>query len=224
MLDLLPIELLSAIAEIHPVTCLRMWMYNEQFAKHFAENTASFVPLFHRGNKLLGLLHSLNDKPVCHNDRLQWYHLGQLHRDGDLPAYIVLGDMPLEIAEEIGATGIMPALDQYTGWEIAWYNRGQYHRDGDKPALIIRFARESHWYQHGRLHRAVGPAVTIANYGKKWLVYGVLHRDDGPAKIIAGQPDEWHLYGVRYYPGFLRRWEDKHTSLWWESFYVVDRI
>jgi hypothetical protein len=66
-------------------------------------------------------------------DAHYWRKNGNIHRDGDQPAYV---------------------CDKHGYQE--WYKNGLLHRE-DGPALISRYTKR--WYINGRLHREDGPAV-----------------------------------------------------------------
>ncbi len=81
---------------------------------------------------------------------VEWLNsLGQLHRDGDLPA-----------------------IEGVNGSKY-WYQNGKLHRDGDLPA--VEFADGSKaWYQNGEVHRDGGlPAVQWVDGTKDWWVNGI---------------------------------------------------
>lgn len=111
----------------------------------------------------------LNDKDELHRDDKDspadihylnnetylsvWYKNGNIHRDGDLPAYIGHSAIGNEYIKQ-------------------WYQNDCVHRDGDKPA-IIQYDIEGNiiseeWYQNDKPHRSVekGPAYIEYNNNK----------------------------------------------------------
>jgi hypothetical protein len=79
---------------------------------------------------------------------LGWFKNGELHRDGDKPAYI-------------GANGT-----------LLWFKNNLCHRDGDKPAGIWENG-ESQWYKNGLRHRTTGPAVIYPYHESEYWINGV---------------------------------------------------
>ena len=72
----------------------------------------------------------------------EYYKNGELHRDGDKPAFICSGG---------------------TKW---YYKNGDLHRDGDKPAIIYSYGTEE-YYKNGKLHRNGDKPAIIGSYGTK---------------------------------------------------------
>jgi hypothetical protein len=109
------------------------------------------------------------------NGALRWYKDGQLHRDGDKPAWI-------------DADGT-----------LVWYKNGQIHRDGDKPALIDA-SGALWWFKNGVPHRDGDlPAWISANGDLEWCKNGLRHRDgDKPAGINATGTLRWFKNGLRH--------------------------
>jgi hypothetical protein len=108
----------------------------------------------------------------------RWYNrAGQLHRDGDLPAFI-------------SADGAQH-----------WYKEGKWHRDGDLPAIICADGRQD-WYKEGKWHRDGDlPAIICANGDQQWYKEGTRHRDgDLPAVIYAGGKKIWYKNDIQYTP------------------------
>ena len=95
----------------------------------------------------------LNTK--CRTNRFgdkSWFKNGTLHRDGDLPAVILI-------------KGIQ-----------RWYQDGKLHRDGDKPAVIERNCKKE-WWKYGKLHRENAPAIVRDSGIDEWRKNGILYRD-----------------------------------------------
>ena len=77
-----------------------------------------------------------------------WYKNGNLHRDGDEPAYIS------------------------PDGKKSWWKNGERHRDNDKPAVIWNDG-ELWWYQNGVLHRDGDmPAIIRKNGQMRWWKHG----------------------------------------------------
>ncbi len=91
LLDLLP-ELLTAICNLDPIACQRLWIYlpdcgeirpdgwAEQFTEVSSVNRGDFTETT---TKLFWMIHSVNDLPAitCGQHKV-WYHRGDIHRDG----------------------------------------------------------------------------------------------------------------------------------------------
>ena len=68
------------------------------------------------------------------------------------------------------------------------------HRE-DGPAYITKLVKE--WWQNGKLHRAIGPAIEYKDHDREWYFNGLRHRNIGPAVIINGRK-EWWQNGIKY--------------------------
>lgn len=82
--------------------------------------------------------HSIDDQPahITESGAQMWYHHGELHRDGDKPAFV----------SKQGSTQ-------------KWYQHNRVSREGDKPAIIDR--NRLQWQLNGVLHRTTGPACVF---------------------------------------------------------------
>ena len=88
----------------------------------------------------------------------KWYRYGKLHRDGDLPAVVMLTN-----------TG----RPRYR----AWYRDGKQHREGGLPAVISNHARS--WYINGRRYRKGGLPTSVMGKVKMWHRGGDMYRVEG---------------------------------------------
>jgi hypothetical protein len=87
---------------------------------------------------------SLVTAVLHHENSIDYYQDGVLHRDRDLPAVI------------------------WKGGTKEWYWHGKRHRDGDLPA-IERANGTKEWFKNGQRHRDNGlPAIEWANGDKEW--------------------------------------------------------
>lgn len=109
-----------------------------------------------------GRLHSVDDKParILPDGTREWYHHGELHRDGGLPAVI----------EYYGKAAASPVKKQI------WIQAGNRHRQGDRPAVIEYYKdgkeKERGYWKDGKLHRdsEKGPAIeNDKNLGQFWI-------------------------------------------------------
>lgn len=136
------------------------------------------------------IFHSVNGEPAYVEERniagnnctfRQWYHLGLLHRDGDLPAQIA-----------------------YNGTQ-EYYKHGLHHREHGLPAIAeggydyvgddTSYPENAHfvWCLNGNYARPTGDhgPTEIEGKIKEWYVggygseYAVLHNEHGPAVIRA---------------------------------------
>ena len=167
---------------------LQSFPYYDQETKSIKYHPAAIYPSGEKQWYNNGKLHSFNDEPsvieVSRRGMIisQFYHKnGELHRDGDKPAYI----------SKFGAQ--------------KYYKNGEVHRDGDKPAFV--YAMGESYYVNGKLHRdGDTPAVVAKNGDMKYYKNGKLHRDnDKPAVIKAAtirHPSKMVYYknGVKYVP------------------------
>ena len=127
------------------------------------------------------LLHSTPDQLNLYSDLgnvidedgdLSWTDAdGQLHRDGDKPAFVIGQGMSL------------PA-----GYSRSWYQHGKLHRDGNKPARIIRSPGRMwlNWWLNGK------ETSTITIHIKKADISGTLgyincsYKSDGTSVVRIG--------------------------------------
>lgn len=100
--------------------------------------------------------HSIDDLPAVKNERIkEWYNMGVLHRDNDLPAVIYKnGPQKWILDGKLHRDNDLPAIsydydDQYYnnfldndlptiiyGRYYCWYNKGKLHRDNRLPAIV----------------------------------------------------------------------------------------
>jgi hypothetical protein len=140
-------------------------------------------------------LHREFDLPAFESrDFKTWSLNGLIHRDGDLPAEILLN-----VYREIE--------------DATWYKHGVIHRNGDKPAVIkpdLCF-----WYKAGKIHRD-GDKPAIISKGefmggtKWWIKNNALFREGGKPTIVkrdgtqiwANSSGNWWLPHIEYDPWF----------------------
>ena len=96
---------------------------------------------------------------------------GQLHRDGNKPAFIeydyLNGDGELYVATQVWYQkgkchrgGDLPAYVEFINGKLYkewWYQNGKLHRDGDLPASILYIngvKKEENWYYEDKKHRS----------------------------------------------------------------------
>ena len=97
---------------------------------------------------------------------------GEIHRDGDEPAFI-----------------------RHDG-EKSWYKNGKFHRDNGKPA-IERASGARECYINGKLNRNDDlPAIEWSNGDKDWYLNDKLHRENGPAAIDVDGTKCWWFHDV----------------------------
>ena len=119
------------------------------------------------GVLLKGDLYQIIEKT---NGDKQWRKNGQLHREGDLPAFE-------------GANG-----------DRSWWLDGKRSRGNGLPAFE-GVNGDKHWMVDGQLHREDGlPAIVRTNGHKSWWVNGVLHRNKKPA-IVNQIFNAWYTNG-----------------------------
>ncbi len=121
-------------------------------------------------------------KLVYANGEENWWHLGKLHRDNDLPAIVNVNG-----TEE-------------------WFKEGLKHRDNDMPAVVHPNGTKE-WWQNNKRHRIGGPATIVVHgfdlytnepdISQEWRVNGELHRKDGPAVICRDGEQRYYLNNVR---------------------------
>lgn len=167
-------------------------------------------------------LHRLDGPAVTVKDlkgnivSFEWYRYGQLHREGDEPAYFeddgskqteiwatygepCRNDKPARVVTDL-ASGIVV--------EEIYYWRGHEHRYGG-PARITRspetgVVTSEHWEVLGKADRHDGPSFIKRDEhsGKalteQWRQQGKLHRKDGPA-VIYYSPEDGSERTRRYY-------------------------
>jgi len=104
----------------------------------------------------------------------QYNTLGQLHRDGGLPAA------------------------EWDNGDKYWYVNGQRHRDDGLPAIEY-WGGDKEWWVNGKQHRDSDlPALENVNNLKEWWVNGNLHREGGlPAVEDIYNGNEWYIYGKK---------------------------
>jgi hypothetical protein len=113
-----------------------------------------------------------SDTEECPSGILQWRKRGELHRDGDKPAYISAdGTLGWYKNGDYHRDGDKPAIINVDG-TLIWYKNGLLHRDNDKPSLIHADGHLE-WYKNGKQHRVTGPAVINQNNKKEYWVNGV---------------------------------------------------
>ena len=93
------------------------------------------------------LMAQYRDGSQTYNDiaSISWRQNNQLHRDGDLPAFI-------------GRYGT-----------LEWRQNNQLHRDGDLPAVIGKDG-QLEWWKNSLRHRSCGPAVIYASSRLEWWI------------------------------------------------------
>jgi len=169
-----------------------------------------------------GTLHSMDDLPaVADAGNRQWYRCGQLHRDGDQPAKMIIGSGKVLVQEwyqygKLHHNGDQPAVINENGFK-KWYKHGKLHRDGDQPA-IERLNGSKDWYQDGKCHRdGDQPASISANGRKEWWQHGQCHRGDDKPAIVDRQGTEWWFHDKRHRdhdrPAVVNF---KGTEEWWQ--------
>lgn len=189
------------------------------------DNKPAFIQF--TGNKIIckkyfknGLLH--NDKePAEANYKVHyrggtyivklysesWYKNGQLHRDGDNPAFVRYSnnyvDLPtLEIYYKNGVITRekKPAKIDYQFKHCDrikneyYYKDGQYHRGNDLPAVILRDENDNiakqEWYKDGLKHREGNKPSYIATNSngrvecEKWYKNGIPTRENNLANSV----------------------------------------
>jgi antitoxin component YwqK of YwqJK toxin-antitoxin module len=93
-----------------------------------------------------------------------WYNrAGQLHRDGDLPAFVSAdGDKKWYKEGKLHRDGDLPAVIHGDGTKF-WFKNGKVHRDGDLPAMVREYGWQQ-WYKTRNLHRDGDlPAIKYPN-------------------------------------------------------------
>lgn len=189
--------------------------------------------------KLFGMIHSHRDEPAEHVPEAYtaWYKCNLLHRENDLPAYIMYND-------------------EHVVDDQKWYWRGNLHRENDMPAVVT--PNEQSWYQHGEEYRQYGkpfrisfgdkyynegqdktrveykdgsvawyiddslhreddlPALIESNGNKTWALCGDYHRaNDLPARIYANGDQEWYMCGKRHRDNDKPAVIKEDTMEWW---------
>lgn len=135
---------------------------------------------------------------------------GEIHRDGDLPAFI----HPDGIKEwwqngELEREGDKPAVEIRDGEIKEWYQNGKLGRAGGKPASINEFTGKRKWYKDGELHRDGDlPATDHEVDGesrppKAWYQNDELHRDGDKPALIRESRQEWYQNGKLHREGDL---------------------
>lgn len=126
-------------------------------------------------------------------DRELWRNTsGNLHRLGDLPAYV--------------------KYNQTTGQPtyMRWHDKeGRQHRDGDQPAIVVvspetgSVIAESYWW-HDQIHRASEKPARIDRTPSGQVILqeyyrrSKLHREDGPA-VEEFCPDSGELVRAEFW-------------------------
>ena len=101
----------------------------------FVQEEFKVKSLYYEGTKDLRLLEWYNSdgeleapgdlpslvefRPSGHVERLEWHRAGQMHREGDLPAFVRFGSGP-----------------DFQVVHAAWYVNGGQHRQGTLPSMI----------------------------------------------------------------------------------------
>ncbi len=149
LLDLLP-ELLTAICNLDPIACQRLWIYLHDRGEIKPDGWARELAITETidgttATLLFGQLHSVDDLPAVKNGGGRfWYHRGKLHRDGS------------------------PAIEQDTfSWMWIIHDRdisGQYWYE-NSTGNYTEF-----WFQHGELARDDGHLELIC-WGTDYLIH-----------------------------------------------------
>jgi hypothetical protein len=160
----------------------------------------------HKWYNRVGQLHRDGDLPaiIYADGKQEWYKNGKLHRDGDLPAVIHKdGRQDWYKNGKRHRYGDLPAIIQANGTQ-KWYKEGTLHRNGDLPAYMGATGRQE-WYKEGRRHRDGDlPASIKANGNQYWYKEGKPHRDgDLPAVIYSDGKKTWYKDGIHYIPTHL---------------------
>ena len=154
---------------------------------------------------------------------------GQLHREGDKPAYIKYDYTDnnevyvcVEYWYENGKKhrdGDKPAHIEYYNMNVKhqelWYQNDKIHRDGDMPAHIFYddngLKSQEYWYQHDKIHRDDDKPACIRYKNNNvvllsWYKNDKIHREGGKPAIIKQDYDgiiysqTWYLRGKMYSP------------------------
>ena len=107
----------------------------------------------------------------------------------DAPYVGCQGIVRLDGAPTFEGSGMIMWVDG----SVDYYEHGRLHR-ADGPAVVDANGNE-YWYWRGSIHRTDGPAVVNHNGWKEWVVHGKLHRTDGPAIIKTDGTKVWWWEG-----------------------------
>lgn len=129
-----------------------------------------------------------------------WFKDGKMHRDGDLPAYIIYNEK-----------GTFPR-------DLIWYQHGKIHREEDLPSIewyndIKGYVYYRSWCKNDVYYRE-NDLPTVEKYNEQGIVTsqewhsgdGKFHREGGPALIQYSSDGKsilnkkWYKNGVEYKP------------------------
>lgn len=129
-----------------------------------------------------------------------WSINGQLHREGDLPAFEGKdGSKGWFLNGKRHREGDLPAVEYDDGSKEWWVN-GKKHRDGDLPASINCLG-DKVWWKNGERHRDGDlPAVEYPDGQKEWWNGGKRHREGGlPAIVRQDGSEEFWIEGKKQF-------------------------
>ena len=89
----------------------------------------------------------------------------------------------------------LTGIAHYDG-EKLWFQDGKLHRTVGPAVEHPNGTKE--WYLNGKKHRTDGPALEDADGTKSWFQNGKWHRTDGPAIEHPDGTKEWYLFGEKY--------------------------
>ena len=149
----------------------------------------------------------------------RWYRLSdgihqeeQLHRDGDLPAWIEPnGDQIWFQFGKISRGGDKPSRVFANGTQV-WHLDGRVGREGDKPAVVYADGTQE-WHKNGNRHRGDDkPAVIGADGVEEYYRFGSRHREgDKPAIVRPDGSCSWFYHDRRYCPT-LDKYDDAYLQ------------
>lgn len=199
----------TKIKKVYHCGILSEVMYlNDKDQLHREGEEPAYIVYCEGNDKVKLEIWSLNDemyRKIEYNARSikykeMWYKDGKMHRDGDLPAYIIYNEK-----------GTFPR-------DLIWYQHGKIHREEDLPSIewyndIKGYVYYRSWCKNDVYYRE-NDLPTVEKYNEQGIVTsqewhsedGKFHREGGPALIQYSSDGKsilnkkWYKNNIEYKP------------------------